>query len=130
MKAYVLINVRSGKSRAVVQAIGKLQGVKSANACWGRPDVFVLVEAANEKALAESVLDRIQQVDGVESTDGQTLRLAETCINAANTSAPEAPQCKPTGEADRHQPENIGKDRKAKLEKRNSAGWSPRVTSH
>ena len=69
MKAYVLINVRAGKSRAVVQAISKLQGVKSANACWGRPDVFVLVEAANEKALAESVLDHIQQVDGVESTD-------------------------------------------------------------
>ena len=69
MKAYVLINVRAGKSRDVVQAIGKLQGVQSANACWGRPDVFVLVEAAHEKALAESVLDRIQRVDGVESTD-------------------------------------------------------------
>ena len=73
MKAYVLINVRSGKSRDVVQAIGKLQGVKSANACWGRPDVFVLVEAANEKALAESVLGHIQQVDGVESTDTHIL---------------------------------------------------------
>ena len=69
MKAYVLINVRAGKSRDVVEALGKLTGVTSANACWGRPDVFVLVEAANEKALAESVLDQIQRVDGVESTD-------------------------------------------------------------
>lgn len=50
MKAYVLINVRAGKSRAVVKKLRQLQGVKSANACWGRPDLFALVEAVNEKA--------------------------------------------------------------------------------
>lgn len=69
MKAYVLINVRPGKSRAVVKAVRKLKGVRSANAAWGRPDVFALVDAPNEKALADSVLDRIQRVAGVESTD-------------------------------------------------------------
>lgn len=69
MKAYILINVRAGKSRDVVKKLQAVKGVKSANACWGRPDIFALVEAANEKALAESVLDNIQKVDGVESTD-------------------------------------------------------------
>ena len=69
MKAYVLINVRSGQSRHVVNKLRQLEGVTSADACWGRPDVFALVEAKDDKALAGSVLDNIQKIDGVESTD-------------------------------------------------------------
>ena len=69
MKAYVLINVRSGKAREVVSKLRSVSGVTSAHACWGRPDVFALVEAKDDKALAQSVLDNIQKVDGVESTD-------------------------------------------------------------
>ena len=69
MRAYVLINVRAGKSRNVVKGLRKLKGVKSADVCWGRPDLFVLVDVASEKALAQTVLDKIQALDGVESTD-------------------------------------------------------------
>ncbi|MEE9263960.1 MAG: Lrp/AsnC ligand binding domain-containing protein [Vicinamibacteria bacterium] len=69
MKAYVLINVRAGKAREVVREIRPIEGVRSANACWGRPDTFTLVEVANEKALADTVLAKIQAIDGVESTD-------------------------------------------------------------
>ncbi|MFQ5694501.1 MAG: Lrp/AsnC ligand binding domain-containing protein [Terriglobia bacterium] len=69
MKAYVLINVRAGNARDVVRKLRQIQGVKSADPCWGRPDVFALVEAANDKALAGSVLDNVQKIDGVESTD-------------------------------------------------------------
>ena len=69
MKAYVLINARAGKSRDVVNNVKQVKGVKSAYACWGRPDVFVLVDVGNEKALAETVLNKIQAIDGIESTD-------------------------------------------------------------
>ncbi len=69
MKAYILINARAGKTRDVVKKLQKVDGVKSACTCWGRPDIFVLAEAKDEKALADAVLDRIQTVDGVESTD-------------------------------------------------------------
>ncbi|MGH9787889.1 MAG: Lrp/AsnC family transcriptional regulator [Candidatus Acidiferrales bacterium] len=69
MKAYVLINVRAGKSREVVSKLRNVSGVQSAHACWGRPDVFAVVEAKDDTALAQSVLDNIQKVDGVESTD-------------------------------------------------------------
>jgi DNA-binding Lrp family transcriptional regulator len=69
MKAYVLINVRSGKAREVVGKLRKVAGVQSAHACWGRPDVFAVVEAKDDMTLAQSVLDNIQTVDGVESTD-------------------------------------------------------------
>jgi len=73
MKAYVLINVRAGQSRHVVNKLRQLEGVTSADACWGRPDIFALVEAKDDKALANSVLDSIQKIDGVESTDTHIL---------------------------------------------------------
>lgn len=69
MKAYVLINVRAGKSRQVVKKVQQIKGVRSAYACWGRPDVFTLVDVPNERALADTVLAKIQAIDGVESTD-------------------------------------------------------------
>ena len=69
MKAYVLINVRAGETRAVVTRAKKIPGIKSVHACWGRPDVFAFVDVRNEKALAETVLERIHDIDGVEATD-------------------------------------------------------------
>ena len=69
MKAYVLINVRAGKSPEVLSKIREIESVKSAHACWGRPDIFALVEARNERALTNTVLEKIQSVDGIESTD-------------------------------------------------------------
>jgi DNA-binding Lrp family transcriptional regulator len=69
MKAFVLINARAGKNREVVSKLGKIQGVSRADACWGRPDIFAIVDAENGKSLADTVLDKILAVDGVESTD-------------------------------------------------------------
>jgi translation elongation factor EF-1beta len=66
MKAYVLINVRAGKTREVVDKIRRVEGVKSVNACWGRPDVFAFVDAPD---LANTVMATIQGTEGVESTD-------------------------------------------------------------
>lgn len=69
MKAYVLINSRAGKTRDVVNKIRKIAGVIDVNACWGRPDIFAVVEGRDEKAFSKTVLDKIQAIDGVESTD-------------------------------------------------------------
>lgn len=69
MKAYVLINVRSGKALEVVSKVRLVAGVNSASACWGRPDIFALVEAKDDSTLAETVLAKIQTIDGIESTD-------------------------------------------------------------
>lgn len=66
MKAYVLINVRAGKTREVVDNVRRVEGVQSVNACWGRPDVFAFVDALD---LANTVIGKIQRVEGVESTD-------------------------------------------------------------
>ena len=69
MKAYVLINVRAGKAREVVEKVRQIEGIKQANACWGRPDVFTLADVPNEQLLEETVLAKIHGIDGVESTD-------------------------------------------------------------
>jgi len=69
MKAYVLINVRAGKAREVVEKVRQIEGVKDANACWGRPDVFTLVDVQHEHLLEKTVLAKIHGIEGVESTD-------------------------------------------------------------
>ena len=69
MKAYVLINVRAGKAREVVEKVRQIEGVKNVNACWGRPDVFTLVDVPQERVLEETVLAKIHGIEGVESTD-------------------------------------------------------------
>ncbi len=66
MKAYVLINVRASKAREVVDKLRQIPGIKSADACWGRPDIFAVYDGP---ALAQVVIDQIQTIDGVESTD-------------------------------------------------------------
>jgi len=69
MKAYVLINARAGRARGLVKKLQQVKGVKHVNACWGRPDIFAFVDVENEKVLADAVLDQIQAIDGIESTD-------------------------------------------------------------
>ena len=69
MKAYVLINACVGKSREVENKVRQIPGIKTAHCCWGRPDVFAFVDVANDVALADTVLAKIQTIDGIESTD-------------------------------------------------------------
>jgi DNA-binding Lrp family transcriptional regulator len=66
MKAYVLVNVRPGQTREVVQTLRQIEGVTNAEACWRRPDIFALVEGPS---LAPLVMEKIQHIDGLESTD-------------------------------------------------------------
>jgi DNA-binding Lrp family transcriptional regulator len=69
MRAFVLINVRAGKCPEVVGKLRHIPGVVSANACWGRPDIFVVVDAPSQSALGDTVISKFQTIEGVESTD-------------------------------------------------------------
>jgi DNA-binding Lrp family transcriptional regulator len=69
MRGYVLINVRPGKVRDVVDSVSQMTGVQHADACWGLPDVFVYVETADERSFNDLVIDRIQKLEGVERTE-------------------------------------------------------------
>lgn len=69
MKAYVFITVAPGTSTKVAGALRRVSGVKSADICWGLPDIVALVEAADSSALQKVVLDTIQKIAGVNQTD-------------------------------------------------------------
>ncbi len=69
MKAYVLVTVRPGKVRDIVQQVRNLAGVKTANACWGLPDIFVVAEVENADELNKLTIGKIQSLEGVERTE-------------------------------------------------------------
>jgi len=69
VRAYVLINARAGKSKIVAQQLLEMDGVKSAHACWGVPDVIAYVEVAGQRELDALVMETIQKMEGVERTD-------------------------------------------------------------
>lgn len=68
-QAYVFLYVEPGRVEAVARTVSRLHGVRSAHACWGRPDVIAFVQAQNARALGQLVLRRIHRVRGVEATD-------------------------------------------------------------
>jgi len=69
MKAYVFVQVAPGKNASVVEQLRRLDGVKSADICWGLPDIIALVEAADGRTLQDFVLNRVQGISGVTNTD-------------------------------------------------------------
>ncbi len=69
MKAYVFVHVAPGKNAVVVEQLRRLEGVKSADICWGLPDIIALVEAADARTLQDFVLNRVQGSAGVTKTD-------------------------------------------------------------
>ena len=69
VRAYVLLNVRAGKSKIVAHALAGLSGVRMAHACWGVPDVIAYVEVGSQRELDDLVMEKIQKMDGVERTD-------------------------------------------------------------
>lgn len=68
-KAYVLINIKPGKTPGVVKTLLKIPQIKVVHPCWGKPDIFTYVEVENEKALSDLVLTKIHSLEGIETTD-------------------------------------------------------------
>lgn len=68
-KAYILVKVKTGKSKEVLHAMRKIPGVEQAHACFGQPDIFGLINAADERALAEVIMSQVHTIPGVEETD-------------------------------------------------------------
>lgn len=69
MKAFVLVNVKAGKGSVVLDALKRIDAVEIVYACWGRPDIIALVDVKNERALSNLVIDKVQPIAGIESTD-------------------------------------------------------------
>jgi DNA-binding Lrp family transcriptional regulator len=70
MKAYVFVNATTkGDPRAMLKAIRGVSGIKSADMCWGLPDIIAVADVPDAKGLQRVVLDEIQKIPGVNVTD-------------------------------------------------------------
>ncbi len=68
-RAYVLINVLPGQTNNVVKALGEIKEIRTIDPCWGKPDIFALVEVPDQDALSTLVLAKIHAIEGVAQTD-------------------------------------------------------------
>lgn len=68
-RAYVLINVLPGQTADVVRALSEIKEIKTIDPCWGKPDIFALVEVPDQDALTSLVLTKIHAIEGVAQTD-------------------------------------------------------------
>ncbi len=68
-RAYVLINTMPGQTTNVVLALSTIQEIKTIDACWGKPDIFAVVEVSDQDALSTLVLAKIHAIEGVAQTD-------------------------------------------------------------
>jgi len=68
-KAYILIKVKAGRTKEVLQALKRLTGVEQAHSCFGQPDIFMFINVNDERALSDVVITKIHQIEGVEETD-------------------------------------------------------------
>ena len=69
MRAFVFVNAKAGKTKNVAKGLRALAGVKTADACWGSPDIILTVQVKSERALNDLVLNQIQKLNGVEHTE-------------------------------------------------------------
>ncbi|MBI2866744.1 MAG: Lrp/AsnC ligand binding domain-containing protein [Chloroflexi bacterium] len=67
-QAFILIETEAGQSRAVANALAKVQGVKRADVVTGPYDIIAHVEAPTLDAVGNLVTSKIQEVAGIIRT--------------------------------------------------------------
>ena len=67
-KAYVLIEARVGKTKQVVEAIRKLQGVVSVDAVTGPYDAIAVIQAETLNEIGELIVLKVHSIAGVSRT--------------------------------------------------------------
>ena len=68
MKAYVLINVRTGEVREVMRQLRRVEGVAEATMTFGPYDAVAVVEAPDAGAIGRILTSGIQPIPGVTQT--------------------------------------------------------------
>jgi DNA-binding Lrp family transcriptional regulator len=68
MKAYVMIKIRAGEVKDVVENLRKVQGVSEAHMTFGPYDAVAEVETKDVATLGQITALEIQPIPGVEQT--------------------------------------------------------------
>ena len=67
-KAYVLMEIQSGKTKQVVEAIRKLQRVVSVDAVTGPYDAIAIIQGESLNDLGELIVSELHHVPGISRT--------------------------------------------------------------
>ena len=68
VKAFVLIEVVVGRTKEVVTALQKVEGVKSVEAVTGPYDVIAVIEKPEVNAIGDLVTKNVHSVSGIART--------------------------------------------------------------
>jgi DNA-binding Lrp family transcriptional regulator len=68
MKAYVLINIRTGDVKEVVKNLRRVQGVVEANMTFGPYDAVAVIETDDINGVGTILASEIQPIPGVLET--------------------------------------------------------------
>lgn len=68
MKAYILINIRTGEVLDVVRQMRKIEQVSEINMTFGPYDAVAIVETKDLEELGKVLAGSIQPIPGVEET--------------------------------------------------------------
>ena len=67
-KAYVLIETQVGKTKQVVEAIRKLEGVASVDAVTGPYDAIAILRAETLNDIGELIVAKVHHIAGISRT--------------------------------------------------------------
>ena len=68
MKAYVLIETQVGKTKEVVEAIRKLQGVVSVDVVTGPYDAIAIMQTETLQDIGELIVTKLHPLAGISRT--------------------------------------------------------------
>jgi len=68
MKAYVLVNIRTGDVKEVVKNLRRVQGVVEANMTFGPYDAVAVIETDDINGVGAILANEIQPIPGVLET--------------------------------------------------------------
>ncbi|MEE9399574.1 MAG: Lrp/AsnC ligand binding domain-containing protein [Dehalococcoidales bacterium] len=67
-KAFILIETAVGKSKDVVSALSKLEGIKSVDTVTGPYDIIAIVEGGTLNDIGDLVTGKIHPISGISRT--------------------------------------------------------------
>lgn len=75
-KAFVLITTSVGQTKAVLNSLKKMEGIKSADAVMGPYDIIAVVEGESVDTVGKIITEQFHKINGIErTTTCQTIRI-------------------------------------------------------
>jgi DNA-binding Lrp family transcriptional regulator len=68
MKAFVLVNIRTGEIRDVIRQLARVEGVLEAHMTFGPYDAIAIIQASDINHLGRILSNAIQPIPGVTQT--------------------------------------------------------------